>query len=151
MKKIVKNTLFIFTFFLLSNCHYNSQYIDRVSDKNEAEKITNIFYDNIKNNKYKDSYKLISKTFWKGTDSIQFSNLLNKVQEKFGKIQDIKLHHWNTKVIIGSNSKSEYVLYYLNKYEKYEAKETITLVKEDGVIKIVGYDIRSDGFVNDCK
>lgn len=133
---------------LLNSCRFNNQYLDRENDKVDAEKISNLFYNDVKNDTInKTTFKIFSSKFWKTTNEVDFPITLKNIQEKLGKIKEIKLDHWNTKVIEGSNPYSLYVLYYLNTYDKFTAKETLTLEKENGEIKIVGYDIRSDGFL----
>jgi len=135
-------------FLLLNSCHFNNQYLDREQDKNEAENVSNVFYTALINDKInKSAFDLFSNKFWKTTDKDTFKTRLVNVQEKLGKLKEVKLDHWNTKVIEGSNPTAKYELYYLNTYEKYKAKETITLEKENNDIKIIGYNVNSDGFL----
>lgn len=151
MKKYAKNLVRLYFYIvlgLLTSCHFNSQYLDRDEDKNEAEKVSNIFYEDLKNDTIKETtIKLFSDKFWSLENSDSFKIVIKKTQEKLGRLREVKLDHWKTKVVTGSNPSSEYVLFYLNKYEKYNAKEKVSLVKENDTIKIIGYDINSDGFI----
>ncbi len=151
---ISSNNVFMIIFFvaifgLITSCHFNDQYLDREEDKNDAEKITSEFYKNLQNHDSIALFKLFSDKFWGNTDSIKFYKDISNIEGKLGKLEKIELDHWNTRVVEGTDPISEYVLYYLNKYEKHEAKETINLLKENGQIKIVGYNINSDGFLQE--
>ena len=41
----------------------------------------------------------------------------------------------------------EYLLIYDANYQKYSAKKTIRLVRENDAVKIIGYNIYSEGFL----
>jgi hypothetical protein len=135
---------------IISACHFNSQYINRDQDKNDAEKITNLFYNDVKNGTISDkTFELFSSKFWKSTDEEEFASFLINIQKELGILIEVKLDNWNTKVVEGTDPIYSYELTYLNTYEKCTAQETITLERENGVIKIVRYDISSNGFISE--
>ncbi len=150
--KIHENNYVGFLFFvilgLLSSCHFNSQYLDREEDKNEAEKVSNLLYEDLKNDTITQStINLFSDKFWTNENSASFKTKIKKTQEKLGRLTEVKLDHWKTQIVVGSNPSAEYILFYLNKYEKYTAMESVSMVKEDDLIKIVRYNINSNGFI----
>jgi len=141
-----------FTFFLclicfsFTGCHFNSRNINSDEDKNDAEKITKEFYDLLKKADYVKTYKLFGKNFFVATDTSKLNDLFITTNEKLGPIESMELGEWETIVVTGTDAKSDYALQYIVKHEKFEAKETFRLTKENGQIKIVGYNVNSDGF-----
>lgn len=132
---------------ICSSCHFNSTFINREEDENEAEKITNRFYHLIKTNEYSKTYPLFSNAFFTVTDTVKLNNMFLTTYEKLGPIEALTVSKWETRVIQGTDSKSEYVLQYFVKRKNFDSKETITLTKENEQIKILGYKVNSDGFV----
>lgn len=62
-------------------------------------------------------------------------------QHESGTIKEYNLGNWETLVVKGSNAKSEYLLTYDVTRELRKTKETFSMRMENGVIKIVGYNI----------
>ena len=132
----------------LSNCSFNSQYINREEDKKDAERITTQLYDFLKDQNYKETLEFFSDKFFEVTDQEQLIKIYTKTREKLGDLKEIKIEQWETRRIEGTNPSASYMLIYVNQYEKYEAKETIQLIREDdSEIKIVAYNINSMGFM----
>lgn len=135
------------TVLLLFSCQFNSSYVNRVEDKDAAEKITNQYFDLLKAKKYDESFALFSDKFWTVTSKEKTKEIFTVTNKKLGALVDIKLDHWETRRVEGTNPSAEYILYYVNKYEKYDAKETLSLTREsDGKIKIIAFNINSEGF-----
>ena len=126
---------------LIAGCNINATYIDRVNDKTDAEKCINIFYTNLKNNSSKNITWIFSKQFTKKTNEKEFNEFINKINSQIGILQLTTLDHWHTKVVVGTNSYSDYSFYYYNIYERGGTKETIHLIKENDTIKIDAYNI----------
>lgn len=73
--------------------------------------------------------------------------MLQSLTEKLGTIDNIQLDHWETQVTTGTNPNSNYALYFVVNRSKYLSKETFSLMKENGEIKINGYNVVSDGLM----
>lgn len=54
---------------------------------------------------------------------------------------------WKTTRTIGEGEKLDCLLIYEVQYEKYLAKETLRLVKEGSGMRIIAYNIHSEGFL----
>ena len=147
MKKSKITIIVLLAVFVLSSCNFNSQYINREEDKKAAEEITNQFYEFIQNQDFNKSLDLFSNKFWEATPKEQMIQILSATREKLGDLEEINLLEWETRRVEGSNPSANYMLIFKNQYEKYEAIETIKLMKEDNnMIKIVAYNIESMGF-----
>lgn len=133
----------------LSSCQFNRTFTNREEDKKEAEQVTSKFYELLKSKKYEETTALFSEKFFEVSDKEKLFQIYKITEEKLGALQEVAIGDWQTKVVIGTNPSSTYVLVYKNKYEKFESKETIRLTKEtDGKIRILGYTINSDAFIN---
>ena len=148
MNNLRKASFFIILLLLFYSCNFNSTYLNREEDKKDAEKVANKYYDLIKAKNFEGTYGLFGDEFWKVTSKEKLKELFIATQEKLGKLDTTKLDHWETRIVKGTDPSSEYVLYYLNKYQKYPAEETLRLLKnEQGEIKILAFHINSDGFM----
>ena len=143
MKKIY--ILLFISLFLLS-CNYNSYYTDREIDREEAERVTVKFFYLLRDSKHKETHSLFSKRFLKVTNTSKVDEIFNTSDTKLGKIENHTLETWHTNIVEGSNPKSEYLLVYNVKRSKFDSKETFRLEKENDTIKILGYNVQSDGF-----
>lgn len=148
MKTITTSRLKIFLFFLIGfslvSCNLNSIYTNREEDKNEAEKVTNQFYDLIKQSDYTKTYELFSSQFFSVTDTEKLNTLYKAANEKLGPIESMTLDRWETNIVTGTKERGNYALQYIVKHKNSDSKETITLTKENGQIKITGYNITTD-------
>lgn len=136
-----------FLMLLLSACNFNSTYLNRENDRDDAKKIGDKYFELLKKSDYVATFKLFSDNFWTVTPKPKMSEIYQSISKKLGKLQSITLDQWETRVLKGTNSSSEYILYYLNHYEKFDAKETLRLVKEGDDIKIIAFNINSDGLL----
>jgi len=137
---------FIFTLCLIS-CNFNKTSINRKSDKIDAEKVTDELYSYIKKKDFTRAEKLFSDQFYAVTNRAGLHDIFQKTNKTLGDYEGRELLDWKTNIIVGTNSKSEYFFVYEVKYQKFKAKETIVMFKEDdGVIRIVSYNVSSDGF-----
>ena len=139
MKKIF--TLFVIC--ILMSCNFNGTFRNRESDKKEAELITANFYENMINNQENEAIKLFGKKFFEFMNRNQLDEMLTSIKTQDGNIIGFNLIKWDTYIVTGTNSKSEYVFIYDVKREKISTFEKITMIKEDGDIKIVGYDVNN--------
>jgi len=138
MKKIL---LFV-TLTLLVSCSFNQTFSNRESDRDDAEKISKKFYWELLQGTNKNKiYELFSDKFFEVTNKDQLDKLISNSQQEYGVIKEYNLEHWETLVVKGSNSKSEYLLTYNVTRETGTTKETFSMLKEDEHIKIVGYHI----------
>ena len=150
MRQFMRITfLLLCTILTLASCHFNSQYINREEDKKDGEKITTKLFDLLKAKNYNETTDLFSKRFFEVSSKEKLFEIFAATSDKLGELQDTKIESWETKRVEGSNPSANYLFVYKNKYEKFESKETITLTRDtDGKIRIVGYNINSDGFLN---
>jgi len=133
----------------LSSCQFNSQFINRVADKTQAEQITNKFYTLVKEKNFEGTVQLFSNKFLEVTPKDKLLQFLVSLEEKLGDFKSANVKSWETFCIEGSHPSSKYTLAYKTKYEKFDAEETISLKKDtDGVIRIYGYHVSSDGFLS---
>jgi len=134
--------------FSLTSCNFNSTYINREEDKKDAEKVSDQFYTLLEQKDFNKLSPLLSNQFKAVTSTKKLNEYLTGTVSKLGEIKSKKLDHWETKVIKGSNSSAKYVLYYLVERTKFQAKETVTLVAENDQIKILGYNVNSEGLLS---
>ncbi|MDQ0641356.1 hypothetical protein QF042_004921 [Pedobacter sp. W3I1] len=132
-------------FFTLTGCNFNSAYLNREEDKKDAEKVADQFYALVEKNDLKNLSPLLSDQFKATTSTQKLNDYLTGAVNKLGEIKNKKLDHWETKVIRGSNPSAKYVLYYVVERAKFQAKETVTLTAENDQIKVLGYNVNSEG------
>lgn len=150
-RQAMKFTLPAIMFILLTMtaCHFNSQYRNREEDKQDAEKITNQLFEQLKANDYEAANKLFSKKFFSVTDKETLFKIFSMTSEKLGPLKETEILKWETNRLEGSNPKAEYAFIYKCAFEKFPAKVTIRLIREeDGKIRIISYHVDSVGFLN---
>ena len=146
MKNKTYASLYLFSLLLIaSSCNFNSTYLNREEDKKEAEKVADQFYTLVEKNDLKNLSPLLSNQFKAVTSTEKLNDYLTGTINKLGEIKSKKLDHWETKVIRGSNPSANYVLYYVVERAKFQAKETVTLTAENDQIKVLGYNVNSEG------
>ncbi|OUD35316.1 hypothetical protein [Flavobacterium sp. FPG59] len=147
-----KNYLSIFLLSIsLSSCNFNNHHTNRPLDKEEVERVTTKFYYSLRDKKYKETHSLFSTRFLEVTDTSKIDKIFQGSDEELGEIKDQILETCETNVVEGSNPISEYLLVYKVKRTKFDSKETIHLEKENGTIKILSYNVQSDGFFEQTK
>ncbi len=87
------------------------------------------------------------KLFFNVTNRDGLETIFKKTAETLGNYKYKKLIDWKTNRVEGSNAGADYLLIYEVTYDKYKAQETIRLIKEGSSIRIIGYNINSDGFL----
>jgi hypothetical protein len=131
--------------FSLTACNFNSTYLNREEDKKEAEKVADQFYTLLEQKDLKKISPLLSNQFKAVTNPQKLNDYLTGTINKLGEIKSKKLDHWESKVTRGSNASFRCVLYYIIERSKFQSKETVTLTAENNQIKILGYNVNSDG------
>ena len=146
MKKQTLLILLISIF--ISSCTFNSSYVDRDVDRQEAERVTVKFFYLLRDKKFNETHSLFSPRFLEVTNKEKINQIFQTSEERLGSIKDQILESWNTNIVKGTNSKSEYLLVYKVKRTKFDSKEKIRLEKENDTIKILYYNIESEGLLN---
>lgn len=139
---------FLVIVFLAVSCTFNATYRRQLSDKQDAEKVANALYGHIIDSAYSEADHLFHENFFQVTPKDSLHNIYRKTKQNLGTFKSNKLIEWDTKQTVGTKEKTEYVLVYKVGYSKFEATETIVLLKDeisDG-IKIIRYHIDSPGF-----
>ena len=138
---------FVFSISLIFvSCRFNSSYINREEDKRDAEQAIAQFYELLKNQDYKGTYRLFDKRFFEVTDTQKLNEIYDISFEKLGDVESYNIEKWETQAIVGTDPKTNYVFLLNVRRSDFASKETITLLKEKGEIKIMGYHVNSDGF-----
>lgn len=137
-------------FVLLSSCNFNANvsFDNEEEEKENAQSVVALLYLYIAQNNYEKATTLFSDSFFKVDNKEKLLRTLSKTKELLGEFKDYKLEDWKTRRTKGSDAKTEYLLIYEVKYSKFKALETISLTKEGELIKITGYNVNSDGFIN---
>ena len=148
MKKIL--LVLVSVSFLYSCNKLNVQRKNTITDKIEAEKVVNLYFENLKFDKRDDNLKLFSNSFFDKISKEDFKKDSGIVDIKLGKVKDRKLLKWETNIVDGTNPKSEYLLIYDVQRENYNSKETFYLLKEaTDSIKINSYQVESEGLLKE--
>jgi len=147
-KKVAFSYTYLIRFFitilfllLLIGCDFNTFRKNKIEDKQEAEKVTEKFYSLVKDNNKPEIIKLFSDKFLKATSSKDLNQLLDWAITEGKNSSSHSLSAWQTLVVKGTNSKSEYSFTYNVQRGKISTQEIFTLEKEDNKIKIVTYQI----------
>ncbi|WP_278380517.1 hypothetical protein [Chryseobacterium arthrosphaerae] len=141
----VKRYILILVSFLFVGCSYDKIYENRESDKQDAQKVINKFYFLIQQNNREDAFRLFNQ---KTTSREKFNFVLDKVENENGKIKNDSLSTWQTLVVKGTNSKSNYLLTYEVDRDFSHTQETFIMQKENDTIKIEKYKINFDALQN---
>ncbi len=148
MRKVI---LVLVTLSFLYSCNNLSvQRKNTTTDKVEGEKVVNTYFENVKLDKGDDNLKLFSNLFFEKISKEEFKKQSGIVDIKLGKVIDKKLLKWETNIVDGTNSKSEYLFIYNVTRENYNSKETFYLIKEaTDSIKIYSYQVESEGLLKE--
>lgn len=138
------NLIIILTTFI--SCNFNKIHENRLTDKEDAEKVINRLYSLTSNVDDSRIYEIFSPKFYKATTKDELKRIIETANSKAGKIGSDSLLVWKTKVLEGTDSKSEYLLTYYVRREQFNTLETFSMEKEkeNDSIKIIGYDIKID-------
>lgn len=132
---------------VVNGCSFNSTFTNSIEDRKDAEKVTNKLYELIKKKDYEATTVLFSKSFFEASDKEKLFEIFNATNVKLGSLEKTEIGQWETQRVEGTDPSANYALQYNNQYTNYQATETIRLTREkDGEIKIISYNINSDGF-----
>jgi len=142
----MKHLYLILISFLLISCSFNQTFSNREEDKKDAEEISQKFFWELKYGGNMDTiYSLFGDKFFEVTDKDKLLQIINTSQNDIGRVEEYNLVKWETLIVKGSNSKSEYVLVYDVKRGTAKTEETFSMQKDkNGDIKIVGYRVNQD-------
>lgn len=144
--KTFNSTLPVLLIYLfIVSCRFNSTYNNREEDRQDGEKTIAQFYELLKNQDYKGTYRLFDKRFFEVTDTQKLNEIYDITFEKLGNVERYDIEKWETEAIVGANSKTNYVFLLNVKRSNYVSKETVTLLKEKDGLKIISYHVNSDG------
>jgi|SRR5690606_29900123 hypothetical protein len=146
MKKLL---LILIIPILSTSCHFSNKYQNRESDKQDAEKITTELFGYMKTSDFEQATELFGDEFFKVTTKEDLIKIFESTQNKLGGLKSTELADWNTMVSEGAIEQGIYNLSYNGEFENDSAKLKLTLTKnENGKIKVVGYNIQSNAFLN---
>ncbi|GGK35752.1 hypothetical protein GCM10007962_32620 [Yeosuana aromativorans] len=146
MKKLL---LILIIPILATSCHFSNKYQNRESDKLDAEKITTELFGLIKQSDFEKATELFGEKFFKVTTKEELMKIFESTQNKLGGLKSTELVDWNTMVSEGAIEQGVYNLNYNSEFENDNAKIKLTLTKnKSGEIKVVGYNIQSNAFLN---
>jgi len=128
-------------------CTFKSTYVNEDSQREKAEKIADSLYSHINKQQYEKCERLFSDKFFEVTGKNGLRDIFLKTRKSLGEYNSKKLIDWKTTRIEDTDSHIDYLLIYNVRYEKYEAMETIRLLNEDNTIKIIAYNVDSEGFL----
>lgn len=127
----------------------NSIYENRVSDKEEAEIITNQFFDYLKKSDYEKVSELMSPRFFEASPKEKLIEVLKNSDSKLGLVKDYEVIEWKTSVIEGKKKSATYVFLYNVNFANAKGKIKVSLEKnEKDKIQIIGYNVSSDALLN---
>ncbi|TRW23074.1 hypothetical protein FMM05_15380 [Flavobacterium zepuense] len=144
----MKNLLGLLSILLIVSCQFNGTNYNEESAKAEGQAVTDVLYDDIYKKDFTHAETLFSDQFLKITPKEELQKMFNTLSEKLGAYKSSRLVNWQTTNTVGTNASSTYVFDFEVDYDKYKANEKVTLTKENGVVKILGYHVNSEAFLN---
>jgi len=142
-----KSVFFVITICLfVSSCRFNTSYNNREADKQDGEELIVEFYELLKNKEYNRTYTFFDKRFFEATDTQKLNEIYDISFEKLGDVESYDIEKWETQAVVGTDPKTNYVFQLNVKRSDFGSKETLTLIKEENEIKIIGYHVDSEGF-----
>ena len=133
----------------ITSCNFNANISsdNREQDKNDAEEITSLMYAYLENKDFEKAHAFFSPRFFEVTPQKKLDEIFITSDKQLGTVKTRNLIKWETRVKSGTNSSSEYLLVYNVIREKFNSTEMIRLEKEKNEIKIIAYNVQSDGFI----
>ncbi|MBL4677407.1 MAG: hypothetical protein JKY70_14560 [Mucilaginibacter sp.] len=101
--KPFRNLIILALIPLLAACNYNTIRMNSEIDKPAGEKITFMFFEDVRTQNYQSTYSLFSNDFWKVTSKDKVGNIFKTSKNKLGALKDMSLDKWETRVVVGSN------------------------------------------------
>jgi len=145
--KTILTGLTTFCCLILISCQFNGTNINEEQVKRDAVAVTDKLYEYIEKDNYAAADRLFSKGMFKTTNKDSLNAFLKRNKEVLGIFKSRVLSNWGSRTVTGTNPVTECKLVYTSGYTKYDAVETISLVKEDGVMKILGYHVDSKAYL----
>lgn len=147
MKKLLVTA--VLSISVLASCNFsaNVKNDNELQDKQDAESIAGKLYLYTSRKEYESIIKLMSNDFYKVVSKDEFLKFLESKEKKLGEYKDFTLLDWKTTNLTGTDSKTEYLLTYKVVYSNHKAEEKISMVKENNKVKILGYNVNSEGFM----
>lgn len=140
----MKKIFLISSLLIFESCYFNTSLINEESERKKGEKITNAFYEYVKNQDLDGSIKpYFSKELLAITPIDQLDSLFLLINNKSRNYISKELEEWSTKRQKGIHESWQCKLTYSVKYEKGNSKEFFELIKENDSIKILNYNFRS--------
>jgi hypothetical protein len=121
-------------------------------EKAEAENVTKIYFDQIKDKNYDKLLEIYSSKFFEKVKPEEYVDMLKTINKKLGDLKSYSLQSWKVNENFGtSNNGTYYYLTYKVEYSKYTAQEQFTLFKPKGEeeVKIIGHNTNSDGLLKE--
>jgi len=129
---------------LLAGC--NIRYDNNIIDKLEAEETANKLYYHLQMEDFESAEKLFSEKTFEEASREDLHNYFKATIHTFGNLTNFELDFWETSVTDGKNPSGNYILcYYVSRQPKHTF-EKLFLIKEENEIKILGYEIKLDGY-----
>ncbi len=146
MKPKTIQTITILAIFAFTSCQFNSTNQNLPADREEAEAEIAKFHKLLDQKNYKKTVTFFSPKFLEVTNKAELFNIYKVSDSLLGKVEHREVEKSETKVVNGSNPRSDYFFVYDAKRENFGSKEYFVLAKEDGKIKILTYRVQSEGF-----
>ena len=121
MKSLFIKLQLISLIFIFVGCHFNSSYVDRQEDKNEAEGVTSDFYTYLQRNDFKNSLQLMSSKFFEKSTEEQNIEFMNETNDKLGAVKYARIKEWHSLRVEGTDPKTQYVFIYDVERDKYNS------------------------------
>lgn len=142
MRNFINCILTAFVWCSVLSCTVNTVYSNRDTDKRDAEKVINQFYESLKGNQYQKAYGFFSEEFYKVTDTPRLDYIFSTTLDQFGKVEDFTIEYLETQAFVGTKPGTTYVIVCNVRRGKFPTQEKIKLKKEKGdVIRIISYYI----------
>lgn len=146
MKKKIKLILCFLSLILVS-CHFSATFQDEVNERDKAQDVVDSMYNNVNLRDLKKAAFFFADEFYAVTNESQLYEIFAKTRRVLGDYKSKTLISWKTARVEGDNPSSEYLLVYSVTYAKYKANETFRLKKDKGVVRIISYNVNSEGFL----
>lgn len=145
-QKLLGYSISILLVLTIGGCQVNGTYKNRESDKRDGEAVAIDFFELLSKSEHQKIYNLFSERFYEVSDTLELKKLLDMSNEQLGEIENFEIEDWETESVVGTNSQVKYGFLYNVKRSKFPSKETIVLQKEKDDIKILSYNVKSEGF-----
>lgn len=143
----MKRTIIVLFLLFLFSCNFNIIKNNEVKEKDKANEVIDVFYQNIQNDNIEEFKDLFSDEFTEQVQIEDFQRALSSYNKILGNYIDRELYEWATKRSELDNIWEVSLIYIVN-YSEHKSIEKFNLLKERGVIKISNYTINSKALEN---